>query len=843
MSISDIIPDYSSTPELHFREEETCLDMAPSLIIGLGSMGMAVLRSIAARIPAPLPGRKSFPRLLCITLQDEPEQDDELPPNDGDLPISITRLDLEVARHRGTRPWYDPATQEWSRPDGRLALFQNLNLDHSPLWDTLQDLLQEDKPDVWLVGTTFGASSGMILDISHVIRLICKKQNFTPFLGLMLILPNQNWASSHQAESAATLREIGRWLRHNKPRFYEGYAPESDNYELREHTARGDEDANAVILCEPDPDLFGPQAAETLCKKTSLSLFTLLQTQCWKSNPADLRSFLGRERYTPRTRPDIFVTSFGISAQVIPMQALKQAVRARIARDVLVGRSNSVLRAWRDGEPATSAEEISTFLATCQNQKLIATVASIRSRMDVPTVWPSTEDASEVLIRQLISWLQRYLASGAGLGKCASFLTALRSRLTLLELPALVSSALLPPVDDGIYALEAWRRNLRDVSDWCNRQVFPADRAWHKTRTDPVEQNLLPANQPEKIANLLLSIPNIQKEINSYILPAWIGMNGHLALRLDILPPMWKEANVYHSFTPAEFQSDCLWKTILSVIAALSQDPRYWPSGFDSQDAKQPDQQDVEKTTALTLRYDRGLIPQEVVQYRRVLQVSMDQVWIEQEWLGRASNPIPVKALTPFIGILFRIYKQIPLATLESGIISHGRDQYIAKRRCFASTIHIFSEEQMAAHCEDQAFASLSYKDRRNLRSFELNADTVDLLKEPRLVDALVRAWGNGYLRQRKNPDRTQLSISNQQPLWEEPALVHPLDCLRSMIAKERTNQETIIQALKGHLEPDLNLISRQLASIVEWWKSPDTRDMDWFILAAGILRKRRDHE
>ncbi|MBM3150377.1 MAG: hypothetical protein FJZ88_10205, partial [Chloroflexi bacterium] len=284
-------PDYSRLPSLQTGGTATSPDLASVVVIGLGPVGQAVVETMASWLPPdPTNGRRPLD-LLVVRLSGEARPDFELPLSAGVSLRPNERKEVSYIRGASSYPWYPPKPGgEWKRVDGRLALFQDLGYAHSDIWSLLQAHLGDGRePDVWLVSSAFDTvGSGIIFDLAHIVRLVGEAQNYAPFIGWMLALPNYQWADAHRAEAAATLRELMRLLRHDLLRNYE-YSAKSDNRKLWAHQARGDEDANIVMLCEATADFYGPKAAEAVVGHMALALLALAQPEVWQTFRNSLR--------------------------------------------------------------------------------------------------------------------------------------------------------------------------------------------------------------------------------------------------------------------------------------------------------------------------------------------------------------------------------------------------------------------------------------------------------------------------------------------------------------------------------------------------------------------------
>ena len=216
----------------------------------------------------------------------------------------------------------------------------------------------------------------MLWDLAHVIQRIAEHQKQPPFLGCFLALPNDKWAATHMAESAAMLRELECRLRNNTVRKYE-YVAGADNPDLREKTLRSDDDISSLILCEPREELYGEDASADIVNKISLAIYTFSQQSFW-SGPIDARSFLLGGKQTTHDREEVCVSTFGISAHIAPIPALKQLGRSFIAENLFFNRSKGILSNWQS-QVDFSEDDISQFLANCKHPLLVL-VDSILTR-------------------------------------------------------------------------------------------------------------------------------------------------------------------------------------------------------------------------------------------------------------------------------------------------------------------------------------------------------------------------------------------------------------------------------------------------------------------------------
>jgi hypothetical protein len=835
-------PDYSRIESLTISETTSLQKFAPMLIIGVGAVGHAVLEKLAIWIEKDNVTGNRPVSLLAVELDHQGDLDYEIPDNQPNKLDGTEEMLLKVSTGVNIYPWYRiPENSPRYRPDGRLALFQTLNSEtenrQSPLWNTLKNLLQDSHPDIWIVGSTFDPASGLFFDLSHLVRIVSKEQNYVPFTGWMLALPGKEWAYSHQAEAAAFIRETIRLLRHNTIRTYEGYSPTAANYALWQTSMRGDEDASAIILCEPDNELYGQQAADNLITKLGLSLFTFSQAACWDAG-VKLRENIRSGRYPSSNPEDMNVSAFGVSVQVVPEIEMKQFVRSRLTREILVERGWGVIQPWSEDQ----LEDDDAFTRTVLEQShhpLLVALAGIHSRFDHPDHWPNFSNADWTFAEHLRLRMQHILDTtlpGNGLQNCASLLHGLSNLFQDLDAPFDILQPLQDVVENAQKELTRWQTWAKETRSTFEEKCKAAEQLWHDNLKREVFIAVQPSSAPDLIhQKLTTEETDIRRRARQHVRMGWTRRQHRLELTLDI--NQVNQENRWEQFRPDAQVKDAVWTAVCCVIHAVTQEPRYWPVSLTAEGSKLPDSQNVLKNAALTLAYHPGQAQQFQMQSHLVLQASGDVQWRSQKWFPSGENITDAHVFSPNFGILLRLTHRIPLCTIQA--LPRLNTQYVTSR-VPADYLHIFRPEQIALAYERAALETVPYRERQSFIQRRLTTATLDLFETQGAVETFIGAWCAGIINYDQGTNA--IAIRDRATLvWNSVDNSHLMTALESFV-KEKPD---VIRRVSALLEKKIRKSGEKLDlehinKIADWWKSSNPKDQEWYILVQGYTRRKQ---
>jgi hypothetical protein len=828
-------PDYSGLPSLHINEQPAQLDYSTMFVIGIGAFGGAILRSLAGRIPVDKTGIRPV-QLLGISLKGEPAPDYPLPEIVENL-RDEEWIELPVSRTSTAFDWYKLPTQAWSRPDGRLAVFQNLAAAPS-LWDVLQKYLEVNenslKKDVWIVGASFDSSSGMLWDLAHLIQRISEHQKQPLFVGCLLALPNDKWATTHMVDSAAMLREVECRLRNNTSRKYE-YVIGSDNPDLRGMAFRSDDDITSLVLCEPNNELYGEGASMDLINKTSLALYMFSQRPFW-NGAIDVRSFLMAGKRTINAREELCVSAFGISAHEVPVSMLKQFGRWVLVDCLLFNRTQGIFANWQ-AQIEYSEGEIRQFLGRCQHP-LLTLIATINTSFDYPPVMPSSADVDAVLAHHLWLHFEDYLKDEEmGIARCRAFLISLSEFFegTNLQIDAIdVIRKVILDVSNEIFA---WSSAARKIRETIQLRINHVETNLKQVVQDEFEQWIFRHESLDELRKFLLSDHELMKSLREYAHIIWIRRGGNLKLVLDALQPGWREDGKEYRFY-SDTEQENLLDAVFNVVFAFTQEERYWPSKLSDPKNILPDNATALGKARPTLVYDDGKLPSGLGKTTRSVQVSGDQGWRDRIWFPPVLSPERLDIFPSSFGVLATLHQSIPLSTVP--LIRKMQEKYLLSSNS-AKTSHIFLTEQTVADWERNAFNKLTIRQRRDLNKlFRISYATLDLI-EGNLpwVIFFVNVWGNECIVNQEG-QTVIVSLTAAVPLWKSGGSNdHPLEILSEFLREPVDEKEYIKKSLSSQFKELPMVTDRQLDHISGWWQE-DQKDMDWFIMANGIAQKRR---
>lgn len=840
-------PDYSQLPRLQPVSPMPAEAMAPMVLIGVGPVGHAVLERLAQWFPpSSTTGRRPLD-LLAIRVSDEPRSFASLIPallvgEEFLLPQEILRL-RRPERGTAAYPWYSlKEDDDWGRPDGRLSLFQDLQREPSALWDALQARLATgQRPDVWLISSAFDAvGSGMIFDLAHLVRLVGQAQNYVPFIGWMLALPNPDWCDEYQPEAVATLRELARLQAADATRVYE-YNPLSTNYTLHRHEAKGAEDVGVVMIASPSPSQSPAAASAEVVQQMALALRVLSHSGVWTDFRDQLRHSVPSFRSLTE-RSEAAIVGFNAVMHYLALPELRNLVRSWLVRDVLVGRPWGVMQPWRLGQPEPDEVGAAQVLQRSGHPFLVELFQVAERRERRTSGWPSHLGADQSLalaLRQQMQELVDQAGADNGLKACDALLSGLSELLARSRAPEDRIKPLESVLNQARQEMRNWITLLTTVSEETERRTDQAQRAWDHLQRTAVGQNLLDGETATNIYQSLTTGANdIRGKIRSYVRWAWIAEETGLRLRLDTLFPPG-ESDWRHKPEPAKASQ--LWEAVLRVVETLTAEAAYWPTSLSAAGAATES-----KTRALSLPSDltnmyntdkaRNICTIMNVGY----QVSGDRSWLENNWLPK---DLALSALSKFAvhdptsGLALHLQFPMPLSSLKTW--PQLSAQY-DRRRHQAHRLHIFEPEQWAAAAE--ARASRPYQARAGQPSLWLSARVVSALQWQTEAILFLRAWSAGLVKPAMGQGRYRLmaprSVSSRT-LQEAFAREcdHPVEAMLGFVASRPS--AALINMITDYLQANAarlsQVVTERREAIARWRESTDQRNREWYVLIHGL--------
>jgi hypothetical protein len=687
------------------------------------------------------------------------------------------------------------------------------------------------EPDVWLVSSAFDAvGSGIIFDLAHIVRLVGEAQNYAPFIGWMLALPNDQWADAHRAEAAATLRELMRLLRHDLLRNYE-YSAKSANRKLWAHQARGDEDANIVMLCEATADLYGPKAAEAVVGHMALALLALAQPEVWQT----FRNSLRHQAQMLQLESQASIGAFGVCAHHIPLLELQTLVRALLTRDALLDHKWGAIQAWRPAQVEPDALVAAQVLRAA-GHPFLAVIGHAGSHTGRGTSWPPSEMADQALasaLRQNLQGLVDGPAPGNSLLACDALLAGVEEALYRSGAPSEQAESLLRVVAQARQELRTWLNELRAISETAQTAIDAAEGQWQRARARTGWYSTLGKDAPNSYYKPLLGgTTDIRQRIRQYVRWAWILEGKSLRLRLDTLYPGWKADAPRWRHAQDSAGLLRLWEGAELVVTALTREQTYWPSSV-------PIPVDTDKVPkgSLMLSYDPAIAQEYCSPKRLAIQASGDSTWCDYLWLsgGEVSK---ASSSSSTIGFLLQITHPITLTAVRR--LNDWRRLY-GRRRVVAQALHVFEAEQLAAELEDRALATVPWERREALSLTWLRPRTTAVLQRPDLVGLFVNAWLGGMVEPKFGPGPYRLlrptSVASKPQTIRTWTVEHPLEALYAFVEgdlqrSEREELIRLIDALKNRSDSTRATFNK----IARWWKSPLPMDVEWYLLVHGLL-------
>ncbi len=419
-------------------------------------------------------------------------------------------------------------------------------------------LSRQPKTDFWVVASTFDpVGSGMIFDVAHLIHLVAKAQNKSPFIGWMLALPGTNWGDDEQPLAAAMLRELTRLLQGDATRTIE-YSPASQNRALHAHEARGREDAQAVFLCEAPPDSNPQMAADHVIQRMALALLALMQAPVWT------RYHASGDSMSKAAADDAAVDAFGIHAYYTALPELQSVVRTRLARDILLNREWGVVRSVRRAQIEPDEAGAGELLKSAGHDVLTAIEKAVFHGQR-PRQWPGTINAELTLASVLRVQLQSLLDPGARGGHflgCYALLAGLDEILPRAGLPEERLAPLQAIVAQAQKELDDWQKWLRSALEATDISIHQASEQWEAAQTKPGYTGSLAEGAPESAYGQLSSAKSTcRTRLPDYVRWAWIRQDATLTLRLDVLSPGFQETLPSDwRFPPDKQRFPALWQ-------------------------------------------------------------------------------------------------------------------------------------------------------------------------------------------------------------------------------------------------------------------------------------------
>ena len=821
-------PDYDRIPPLQAVEYPLPPTLTPMLVIGLGSVGRAVLERLATWLPPRADGTLRGIHLLAVDLEGKARSDSV--PSDIEtllLPGEQLQLRYQAAPGRHT-------SDEQTRWDSRWSLLQDVKTEPPAAWQVLQRVLGNgSQPDVWLVASAFDVvGSGMIFDLAHLARLVGEAQNYQPFIGWMLGLPSREGEREHHAEAAATLRELERLLGYDLPRVYE-YNRNSTNYVLHRHWRQGRDDASAVFLCEPPSELYTRRAIPFVADRMALALLALAQPAVWRAFGEDLQA-LSVQRHTEIEAP---VSAFGVSAHYVPTTRLQDLVRTWLTRDVLLEREWGVLQSWRPTQVEPDEDAALAVLGGA-NHEFLKTLSLADSPSARLSHWPpadQVEQALSLVLRQHFQDLVDRSPPGNPLLTCDQVLAGLEEILLRSNAPPAVVESLNSVVIQTRQELQNWLKGRRTSHEIAEEVTTAAERRWKQALALKEWHSVLDEQAARRTYEAITSgSPDIRKRIRQYIRWAWVVEENHLRLHLDTLYPGWDPdmPGWRHDLRTLDWPQ--IWESSRRVVTALTQEPQYWPSKLIAPGHHLPAPAKAQKATEPILSYDANVT--------RVAYLSSDdRQWLERAWLPAGVKVSKVESSLPSWGVSLQVHHLIPLRAVRA--VSEFEKQYASRRVASARKLHIFDPEQRAFEIEARAISTVPRRRRRDLTVDRLSNKTVAALQKPDLVRFFVGAWLNGFVEPAFGPGPYRLAHPTPDGERQEARLLdnnHPLDAMQAFVLADPGSTTQADQADLPTWDTQNERAQNRLQKIADWWQSPDPKNVEWYLLVYGLMEGER---
>jgi len=357
--VESLSPETGRTPNAPVRA-------LPTLVIGLGASGRAVLHKIATdlqdRWGPTLPERV---RLLQVNVPlGNPVPTDTLP---NLLEVNLARSGEQLNKSGAHLEWARDLSSRSGRPAGRMALFADLAMgkSESQLHPVLRKVLSgQRQTTVWIVADAFNDDgSSIVADLAHLVRTLALPEEISS-VRLCLAMHNARWSDrlgpqQRSARAFATLRELQRLRQKREAAFV--YAPGYGQREL-EATSAGrifDEvylfDGKGEQANETSYDVSALPAGEGVLEVLAAGMIAFL-------DPALSQRFLELEKNaqsevarTGSARLENYVSAMGCCTVSVPVEEIRRLAELRLTHRALFDVEDGLFgweRLERNGELA-----------------------------------------------------------------------------------------------------------------------------------------------------------------------------------------------------------------------------------------------------------------------------------------------------------------------------------------------------------------------------------------------------------------------------------------------------------------------------------------------------------
>ncbi len=849
-------PSYDDLVRLEVSGAEATLKLEPLTIVGLGPVGRMTLERLASWLPNERTHHGPV-RLLAIDFEDAPSLDHLLPTLHDNRLTESQRVELRIPFNNlqsgSGHPWFQEAHgYEWGRTQGRLGAFHDLAQYPSRLWKLMEGIWTNSvEHAVWIVGSTFDPSgSGLLFDVAHIIRLTATAVNKHPFVGWLLALPSRDWGDEYQSEAAATVRELTRLLQPDLIRVFEPYNLASDNDYLRGskkdgYSEQGSE-ANLVMLCAPRPDQYGQVAGTLVVNQISLFLYGLAQPDVWESFISQHKTSL-----QPPQKP-VWVSGFGLTAHYLPLVELKQFVRTRLLADVLTGKE------WGAAPPRRSSiqsdeQKAVNFLSSTQ-YPLLAAVARPNDRLKQYSIDDAVlaGTALRLLLRGQLEKDINDSPARNDFAACQSLLRGLQEVLQVSSADPELLEPLTVSVIQAIHQLQNWQKSWPKLDTFIQGQIEAAENQWGQALTLPGLQAVIESDFAsmtyqqwiEPISSFVLLY-----EIRKYIHWAWIIDNEEIQLRLDVLVPGWEKANQSEWRHRAGDGPDAfanLTQTVLSVIEALTRDPRRWPTGVSASGTLLPSANAVQHEAEIALQLTAQLSGGTHTLRSQHWQISGDPAWLQRNWWPQEYAAVRVRSGEAYLGIVAQIQSPIlieNIAQVQEAYKRYFKDSTRLSKQIFrpeqlASKIEAHAKQVITAH-----WPHLSEVEETRLFQARLSTQTIAALQWELLAKLWPQAWLAGLVISSTGSGPYQIVIPSESGADDtiiiEVKGPHVLDGLYQFTAGLYPGAHAIRPAqwerLRNELDQMQTVLQTKLAQQPNGLNQND-RDLEWALYLYGLL-------
>jgi len=845
-------PDYDNLTPLIEIPPEPQVALAPALIIGLGSFGEAVLRQLAFTLRRYHVRENAGVQLLALQLQSSDSNPnparhrlaelinaEALEPEEQ-LPL---RLDRSAT---GSFSWYahDDSAEGLSRSDGRLAVRQDLHQANPVLWAQIEKRMAEHGvSDVWIVGScTEPASTGIVFELSHLIRLITRQFSQEVFVGWMFALPHADREEMHFSETIAFLREWAR-LQAEERRLYD-FNEASDNSALHLHESAGKDDANILFLAEPPAEL-RREANGYMPDLVATSLFSLLQKDVW----LDFKREVALTRRGLAGRAPIGALSS--RAHFVPMRELQQAVRTRLAYDLIFDDRNGMFPRGALLAEEIDPDEVCAFLHRTGHpflQQIAADYQNNRVSKGRHTTPLDLEHLFKLHLRQgLQSLVER--PSPDNLRQCATFLAGLEEVIEGVEdsLEEEALKALQNALQEAQDQIEDWSRWRRRGRRYFKDRQKQAEQAWEDASSSALWQPLLKGSAREHVyASLVEGNADVRTVMRDYVRWSWVVEKGQLRLALDTLFPDWsvqEKTSWRHRGGEDDDAFTRLWQGLNHVIVALTRETKIWQQ-TRSEDIIIPVIPEEQEVLPLRLRYSTGKMQQDITYWS-----GRNPQWLKSVVRKgkQQSNSVSFLSGPTTLGLSLRC--RFPIALSDLHLYQQELPRYI-QSYTEPSHLHIFSPEQRALMLEQQALRR--YRPHPDHPFWPLLPPHIILwLKDWERLQGFVGAWLGKLVRFEAETRAWHLYSLPGSPSASNPWLSlavsedHPLAALAAFMAlSQRSPEESEWLGLGRELLAHATHLERY-ESLRDWMDEESSlEDRHWYILIEGLVataEKRRN--